>query len=407
MSGKGTGTGVKFDPSTKKDDSISLQRSDQKHFDLATLRSPSLSTVISQSQKEQAEREAALKEANASHADESIRIKRSDGVLHDIISVFRAKSDPRGESLHLREKAQLTETKPRISLTKLDMQSILSGFKSSSAGSADQGLPMQSLQACSFHPTSVRIVHMSDTHSFVSKNPDLKRFLPAGDILVHSGDFTNEGNEEEYTLFNDFLGYIKNIYQYRVICIGKRDVKIFGNDWDRMKSLLTNATHILCHEEETVLGLRFYGVPWHWGYKTNGTLRRGAPVVNRYEDVPEGIDVLVTHSAAYGRLDTAYSLEGSDSEHWGSRELLECIQRAKPSLHLHGHVHESRGVLPAHGNYPMTLNSSMVDKNRSVLYACPHVIRAIQVFSGGSDEDQISFGSKHQKLWEFTIDSLV
>jgi hypothetical protein len=49
----------------------------------------------------------------------------------------------------------------------------------------------------------------------------------------------------------------------------------------------------------------------------------------------------------------------------------------------------------------------MVDKDRKVLYACPHVVRANQVYAGGTNDDKISYNAKHQKVWEFTIDSLV
>lgn len=52
----------------------------------------------------------------------------------------------------------------------------------------------------------ITIVHISDTHNL---HYQLK--LPYGDILIHTGDFSNEGTIEEYIVFNEYLGKV-NIY---------------------------------------------------------------------------------------------------------------------------------------------------------------------------------------------------
>lgn len=50
---------------------------------------------------------------------------------------------------------------------------------------------------------AVRVVCISDTHEQLGKV--LPR-IPDGDVLVHCGDFTNFGDEEEIKRFNDELG---------------------------------------------------------------------------------------------------------------------------------------------------------------------------------------------------------
>ena len=105
-------------------------------------------------------------------------------------------------------------------------------------------------------------------------------------------------------------------------------------------------------------------------------MRPGAPssTSGRFDEIPEGIHVLVTHGPSHERLDrvqTYLNTDGSKSqlplrgstsvtqsvqrkeEHWGSRELTENIRRVRPALHLHGHVKDARGVLTAFAHQPL------------------------------------------------------
>ena len=51
------------------------------------------------------------------------------------------------------------------------------------------------------------------------------------------------------------------------------------------------------------------------------------------EDIPEGIDIIVTHYPPYGILD----------ENMGSVNILDFILKAKPKYHLFGHIHSTTG----------------------------------------------------------------
>ena len=51
------------------------------------------------------------------------------------------------------------------------------------------------------------------------------------------------------------------------------------------------------------------------------------------EDVPDDIDILVTHDPPYGILD----------ENIGSVNVLNIIMKAKPRYHLFGHIHSTAG----------------------------------------------------------------
>ena len=350
---------------------IKIGRTDGADLDLnAILANTDLSDIITSSKSSSVER-VSPKDLEEDHG--KIALNRSDGVNHCIINVFKGLSDSKGETM---ARTSITETN-RISLGHALSTSSIAGLRPENAQ----------------FPASVRIVHMSDTSNFLSASQPNK-FLPRGDILVHSGNFTVYGAKKEFEQFNSWLGSVAADYKYRVVCLGCRDVKEFGNNWDVMKHLLPNATHVLCHESAVVLGIRFYACPWHWGHHKNYRVRQGAPssTSGRFEEVPEDVQVLVTHGAAAGVLDTA-TLPGA-------KELGDAIRRSKPGLHLHGHSKGAHGVVPAFARYPIVVNSALCDPDARVLYACPHVVKATQL----SGEGVFQSSSAN---WTFDIDSLM
>lgn len=164
-----------------------------------------------------------------------------------------------------------------------------------------------------------------------------------------------------------------------------------------------------------LLGIKFFACPWHWGVNFNYSLKSTAPAstCSRFNDIPENIDVLITHGPAHGRLDR--TLEG---ETWGSRELFDAVKRVKPLVHLHGHLTESRGFIPAFGHLPLTLNSACCERTRHVMYACPQVVKCTQILNANDllasnnnspivNTNAINSSSKSSNsVWEFSIDFL-
>jgi hypothetical protein len=99
-------------------------------------------------------------------------------------------------------------------------------------------------------------------------------------------------------------------------------------------------------------GLRIFGspwVPWHRARNPGATERKpdvwkAARAVNPaiqkhfFEKIPENVDILMTHGPARGIFDDV------GGGYWGSSsELRDAIVRARPTVHLFGHLHEQRG----------------------------------------------------------------
>lgn len=185
----------------------------------------------------------------------------------------------------------------------------------------------------------LRAVLISDTHTL---HDQIK--LPEGDLLLHAGDFTNMGELEDVARFNEFLG--RQPHAHKVVIAGNHDWS-FAMDPARARSLITHATY-LEDSEVSAAGLRIWGSPWQpefmdWAFN----LPRGPLLRQKWDLIPDGIDILITHGPPLGHGDVTFR-----GEHVGCHDLLEAVRRVRPRLHLFGHIHEGYGVTrDAHTTY--------------------------------------------------------
>lgn len=95
-------------------------------------------------------------------------------------------------------------------------------------------------------------VLMADTHEL---HRDID--VPAGDILIHAGDFTmSSGRLSAIEDFNEWLGELP--YRHRIVVPGNHEFFLEADE--QRRSLLSNAT-VLIKEGVVVEGLRFWGSP--------------------------------------------------------------------------------------------------------------------------------------------------
>ncbi|KAJ8791786.1 hypothetical protein J1605_020508 [Eschrichtius robustus] len=77
--------------------------------------------------------------------------------------------------------------------------------------------------------------------------------------------------------------------------------------------------------------------PWFYGWGFN--LPRGQALLEKWNLIPEGVDVLVTHGPPLGFLDWV----PKKMQRVGCVELLNTVQRrVQPRLHVFGHIHEGQ-----------------------------------------------------------------
>ena len=175
------------------------------------------------------------------------------------------------------------------------------------------------------------IVVISDTHG---RHRDVD--VPGGDILVHAGDFTGSGRMSDVDEVDDWLGDLP--HATTIVVAGNCD-RCCERDPDEVRERLTNATY-LQDESLEVEGLHIYGSPWQPVFlNMSFNLPRGEALAEKWAQIPEETDILVTHGPPFGIRDRT-----SRGEEVGDRALLERVTELQPAYHFFGHVHESSGV---------------------------------------------------------------
>ncbi|MCD7926944.1 MAG: metallophosphatase domain-containing protein [Bacteroides sp.] len=195
----------------------------------------------------------------------------------------------------------------------------------------------------------MRLLHFSDTHS---QHCALKP-LPDADIVVHSGDFTFAGSEQEAI---DFMDWFCNLpHRHKIFIAGNHDVCLLNAQVEG----LPDNVHFLNNSSITIDGLKIHGTPMFIEYDLSGEDRK---CINA---IPDDADIVVTHQPPINILDF------SDNIHYGSQLLREKIMKVKPLYHLYGHVH---------GNYGVIKESDTIFSNAAVLDEEYRLINAPRLF---------------------------
>ena len=189
------------------------------------------------------------------------------------------------------------------------------------------------------------IHHLSDTHGLHRQ----MEHLPLADVVVHSGDFCEEGTIEEVEDFVEWFAALP--HRHKVFVAGNHDDCLHGATIEG----LPDGVHYLCNSGVEIEGVRFYGVPMFVADEVSGAYDTAI------EKIPTDTDVLITHQPPYGILDNA------EEVHYGSTSLLNRVLSIKPRLHLFGHVHKANGKTASHNT--LFVNSSIVSGMKLVYKA--------------------------------------
>lgn len=182
----------------------------------------------------------------------------------------------------------------------------------------------------------MRIVAISDTHGLHNQ---MLFPIPEGDVLIHAGDTSGHGTIEELKDFNSWLGLLP--HKHKLMIAGNHN-KEWYNDYTKDACIRTLTNAIYLEDTEIVIGgIKFYGSPWtpeyyNWAFMLP---RKSQQLSDKWAEIPDDTNVLITHGPPYGILDTA-----NDKEKIGDETLLRRIQEL-PVLkaHIFGHVHEGHG----------------------------------------------------------------
>ena len=112
-------------------------------------------------------------------------------------------------------------------------------------------------------------------------------------------DVCKTWNLFELLLTPDHYHLLKSLF-----CIFRKVVRDYlrRHNLSNESELLSNATVYLKDKETEVYGLRIYGSPWqplfmNWAYN----MPRGEKILSKWNLIPEGVDILITHGPPLGK----------------------------------------------------------------------------------------------------------
>ncbi|KAJ4924903.1 hypothetical protein JOQ06_003852, partial [Pogonophryne albipinna] len=113
------------------------------------------------------------------------------------------------------------------------------------------------------------------------------------------------------------------------------NLKPVVRQWQRTSSLHTHVRRV--GKED---GSEYRLQPWYYGWGFN--LPRGQALLDKWNQIPDNTDILVTHCPPLGFLDWV----PKKMQRVGCMELLNTVQRrVQPKFHVFGHIHEGYGMM--------------------------------------------------------------
>lgn len=192
----------------------------------------------------------------------------------------------------------------------------------------------------------MNIVCISDTHGQHSE-----LVLPSGDLIIHAGDISGTGKEQEV---RQFLTWFEQLpYQHKIFIGGNHDFLLEENPV-LVKEMIPANIIYLENSAVEIEGIRFWGSPisprfFDWAFNRD----RGPNIRKYWEQIPENTDIVITHGPPLGHGDLT-----SRGEQVGCQDLMDILEKVRPAYNIFGHIHEAYGI---------TKNSHTTFINASVL----------------------------------------
>jgi Icc-related predicted phosphoesterase len=206
---------------------------------------------------------------------------------------------------------------------------------------------------------TIKVTLMSDTHT-----KERNVLVNGGDLILHSGDVMNSGYDWE-DLY-DFLTWFSELpYKMKVFTPGNHDRYIEDKPFDAWKMIREfNDKGVVCLIDDFVEfeGLKIYGSPWqpefyNWAFNLP---RNGKELEDKWNNIPDDTDILITHGPAWGTLDTVVNRRDMNL---GCEMLTKRLETLKPLIHNCGHIHSGYGYVEKNGTH--FFNSSVLDERYS------------------------------------------
>jgi Icc-related predicted phosphoesterase len=159
--------------------------------------------------------------------------------------------------------------------------------------------------------------------------------LPQGNIIIHAGNFTKTGTELEA---KDFLQWFSQLpYEHKIFIAGTHD-HFFERDPERARQAVPSNVIYLEDSGVVIGGFKIWGSPYNLYNHGSAFSCTEAEIGAHWDRIPFNVDMVISHSPAYGLLD----INGS-GEHEGCKVLLRRLVRVEPRYVVCGHAVDGHG----------------------------------------------------------------
>lgn len=184
----------------------------------------------------------------------------------------------------------------------------------------------------------MKLAVISDTHGYHDEVQ-----LDTVDVLIHCGDAANDINTPQniVEMQKFILWFAKQNAKYKIYVPGNHDVCLYRNCFDR-RQFLDNGIILLEHNVFEIENKMFFGSPYTPTYGNNWGYNVPRHKLHEYwQQIPETVDVIITHGPPKGKLDLTYDLKNPKNiAQVGCKALAKRIAELNPKYHFFGHIHD-------------------------------------------------------------------
>ena len=191
----------------------------------------------------------------------------------------------------------------------------------------------------------MKICATSDLHGFLPDIPECDVLVIAGDVCpVRGGHSIGRQTNWLNDVFNKWA--MSQPARHVLLVAGNHDFALQSGN--RKKIYLTMP--ILCDEAKEIDGKIFYGSPWTPTFGKWAFMEDECKLKERFANMPNDIDILVTHGPPFNILDRTDFGDLAGSHALGDRMGERAEIMGKKSVHIFGHIHEAFGSIGSNYN---------------------------------------------------------
>lgn len=190
----------------------------------------------------------------------------------------------------------------------------------------------------------MKLIALSDLHG------DLPIIEEESNIIIIAGDISpiniQKYAEDMQTWFNTlFINWIKSLKTDKVYLIaGNHDFYLKMCKKEYINSLCSDKLVYLENDaaiySENGNDWHIFGTPYCHTYGYWPFMLNDDELYEKFNKIPEDLDILITHDAPYGCSDVLFDFTKL-GEHLGNIPLRHMILNKNPKYVLHGHLHSS------------------------------------------------------------------